>query len=109
MFPLDDTGAIEAGVAPISQYPVSIDTAGTYNPFSATLTVPERISDYEWSSSVPQFTLVDLVGAEASAVEGEVPACAGSTGGSLGGLVGVPAFAGTTVGVGGTACVSGSE
>ena len=69
VFPLEDAGAIEAGVVPISRYPASIDTAGSYDPFSATLTVPGRISEYEWSSSVPQFTLADLVGAEASTDE----------------------------------------
>ena len=66
VFPPDDSGAIEAGVVPISRYPTAIDTAGTYDPFSATLTVPERISAYEWTASVPQFTLEALVSAEAA-------------------------------------------
>ena len=69
LYPLEDSGAIDAGVVPISRYPASIDTAGSYNPFSATLTLPEPVSHYEWTSSVPQFALADLVGAEASTDE----------------------------------------
>ena len=69
VLPLEESGAIAAGAAPISQYLAGINAVGSYNPFSATLTLSEPVPHYEWSSSVPQFTLVDLVAAEASADE----------------------------------------
>ena len=65
----EDSGAIAAGAVPISQYPASINTPGAYYPLTATLTLPDPVSDYEWSSSVPQFALADLVAADASGYE----------------------------------------
>ena len=52
-----------------SKYPVSINTTATYNPFSATLTIPDSVSQYEWWSSVPRFSVTDLVEAEAATDE----------------------------------------
>ena len=67
--PAGESSAIQAGAVPISKYPVSINTTGTYNPFSATLTVPDPVSQYEWWSSVPRFSVTDLVEAEAATGE----------------------------------------
>ena len=65
----DESSAIQAGAVPISKYPVSINTTATYNPFSATLTIPDSVSQYEWWSSVPRFSVTDLVEAEAATDE----------------------------------------
>ena len=53
--PAGESGAIHAGVVPVTRYPESISATGTYDPFSGTLTLAEPVSQYDWLSSSPGF------------------------------------------------------
>ena len=48
VLPPDDSSQIQAGAVPISKHPLGITTTGAYDPFSATLTIPGPVSNYEW-------------------------------------------------------------
>ena len=66
VFPADEGGTVQAGPVPISQYPTRINARATYNPFSNTLSLPAPVPQYEWWSSVPSFSVADLVEAKAA-------------------------------------------
>ncbi len=67
VFPADEGGTLQAGPAPVSQYPSRFQAGVTYNPFSNTLSLPGPVPQYGWWSSVPSFSLSELVEAEAFA------------------------------------------
>ena len=64
VFPPDEGGTLQAGPAPVSQYPTRFQDRVTYDPFSNTLSLPSPISQYGWWASVPSFSLSELVEAE---------------------------------------------
>ncbi len=65
VFPGDEGGTLEAGPAPVSQYPTRFQDRVTYNPFSNTLSLPSPVPQYGWWSSLPAFSVSELVEAEA--------------------------------------------
>ncbi len=65
VFPPDEGGTLQAGPAPVSQYPTRFQDPVTYDPFSNTLSLPSPTSQYGWWASVPSFSLSELVEAEA--------------------------------------------
>ena len=58
-------GSIPAGRVPTSQFLSEVENPGVFYPFSATFELDERVTSYEWTSLVPQFSEAQLNAASA--------------------------------------------
>ena len=59
--PAGDFEYFRAGVVPISLGMTEITVEGTYRPFSATFSVADHTSQYEWQTSIPQYSVNQML------------------------------------------------
>ena len=59
--PAGDFECFRAGVVPISLGMTEISVEGTYRPFSATFSVADHTSQYEWRTSIPQYSVNQML------------------------------------------------